>query len=147
MIIVKRLCTTAALAVAVAIVGVPAHAQPKPCRADIDKFCADVERGQGRLIRCLKEHANELAPECKKTLENRKAARKRQPARRQKRAAARRVCDADIQKFCNDTMGNRDKFSECLRTKKSEFSPECREKLEILLKRMDERKAEAEKKS
>ena len=40
------------------------------CRGDLDKFCAGVQSGSGRKIRCLKEHANELTPQCKLQLAN-----------------------------------------------------------------------------
>lgn len=35
------------------------------CAKDISKFCAGVTPGGGRLIKCLKPHVNELAPECR----------------------------------------------------------------------------------
>jgi len=35
------------------------------CAKDISKFCAGVTPGGGRLLKCLKPHVNELAPECR----------------------------------------------------------------------------------
>lgn len=35
------------------------------CRDDVSKFCKDVQPGGGRIMECLKEHQNELSPECK----------------------------------------------------------------------------------
>ncbi len=35
------------------------------CAKDIEKFCADVTPGGGRLMKCLKPHLNELTPECR----------------------------------------------------------------------------------
>ncbi len=35
------------------------------CANDIAKFCAGVTPGGGRLLKCLKPHVNELAPECR----------------------------------------------------------------------------------
>ena len=35
------------------------------CEADLDKFCKDTTPGAGRLVKCLREHENELSPECK----------------------------------------------------------------------------------
>jgi Cysteine rich repeat len=43
-----------------------ARAQEKPCMADAARLCPNVEPGGGAQIACLKEHKQELSPECKK---------------------------------------------------------------------------------
>lgn len=35
------------------------------CKADVSKFCADVKRGGGRIVQCLKQHEADLSPACK----------------------------------------------------------------------------------
>jgi hypothetical protein len=35
------------------------------CRADMEKFCKDIDQGEGRPIKCLKEHEKDLADACK----------------------------------------------------------------------------------
>lgn len=35
------------------------------CAVDVQKFCADVERGKGALRGCLRSHRSELSAECK----------------------------------------------------------------------------------
>lgn len=35
------------------------------CEADAQKFCKDVKQGQGRIVKCLREHEKELSAECK----------------------------------------------------------------------------------
>jgi hypothetical protein len=35
------------------------------CQDDVQKLCKDVQPGGGRLIKCLKEHENEVSAECK----------------------------------------------------------------------------------
>jgi hypothetical protein len=35
------------------------------CTDDTKKFCADVQRGGGRIIKCLRDHSAELAPPCR----------------------------------------------------------------------------------
>ena len=37
------------------------------CDADIQKFCADVKGGKGRIMKCLKKHSAELSPACKES--------------------------------------------------------------------------------
>jgi hypothetical protein len=44
-----------------------------PCAEDVKKLCANVEKGEGRIIRCLKEHEAELSPACKEKREEKKA--------------------------------------------------------------------------
>lgn len=40
----------------------------KACDDDMDKFCAQVQAGEGRLIECLKGKAAEMTPTCKAAL-------------------------------------------------------------------------------
>jgi len=44
-----------------------AHFKPPgaACKADVQKFCKDVQPGGGRLAKCLDEHASDLSAECK----------------------------------------------------------------------------------
>jgi hypothetical protein len=35
------------------------------CGNDLKKFCKDVKPGEGRGLKCLKEHEQELSPACK----------------------------------------------------------------------------------
>lgn len=40
----------------------------KACEADADKFCAEVEPGEGRIIACLKKNEKKLAENCTSVL-------------------------------------------------------------------------------
>lgn len=40
----------------------------RACADDVQKYCKDVKPGQGRIVRCLKEHEKELSPECRAKL-------------------------------------------------------------------------------
>jgi Cysteine rich repeat len=44
----------------------------KACGDDIEKFCKDVKRGEGRKA-CLRSHASELQPSCTDALKQRDA--------------------------------------------------------------------------
>lgn len=46
------------------------------CHGDAEKFCADVKHGEGRMMKCMKEHHNELSNGCKQEVENMKAKHK-----------------------------------------------------------------------
>jgi hypothetical protein len=38
------------------------------CADDVQKHCKGVKPGQGRIVKCLKEHEKDLSPECKAKL-------------------------------------------------------------------------------
>ncbi len=40
----------------------------RDCRQDLETYCADVERGEGRNLRCLFSHKAALTPDCQDTL-------------------------------------------------------------------------------
>jgi hypothetical protein len=40
----------------------------KACHDDVEQFCSEVKPGKGAMAQCLKEHADELSPECKEKL-------------------------------------------------------------------------------
>ncbi len=52
--------------------GDPGKMKPRqhPCRADVVRLCKDVQRGEGRIKRCLKDHAADLSQGCKDAIKN-----------------------------------------------------------------------------
>ena len=40
------------------------------CDADLDKFCADVAVGEGRLLNCLDENASKISERCTQALKD-----------------------------------------------------------------------------
>ena len=36
----------------------------KACKAEVEKFCADIQKGHGRTKDCLKPHMSELSAPC-----------------------------------------------------------------------------------
>lgn len=76
---IRKLAVTALLTIA--FIGVvqaqDRKAAREACAGDARKFCADVQRGGGRIIACLHQHDAELASGCRDAL----AAFKVPPAR------------------------------------------------------------------
>lgn len=38
------------------------------CKGDAERFCKNVEPGEGRILRCLFIHKDSLSPECKSSI-------------------------------------------------------------------------------
>lgn len=47
-----------------------------PCAEDVKKLCSNVEKGEGRIIRCLKEHDAQLTEACKAKRDEKKSKHK-----------------------------------------------------------------------
>lgn len=53
-----------------------------PCKAEITKWCKDVKKGGGRIVKCLQEHDKDLSDACKAkltTVEQKQADKKTMP--------------------------------------------------------------------
>jgi hypothetical protein len=68
------LCLAAAAQAAIAVEA-PTAPAPKPdnevraaCEADIQKFCAGVQPGGGRIRACMRQHKDELSDGCKQAI-------------------------------------------------------------------------------
>jgi hypothetical protein len=74
------ICLGFAIAGSVAMADEPPAAQPTPaqqkamqevraaCQADVQKLCAGVQPGGGRIVACLKEHKEEVSEGCKQAI-------------------------------------------------------------------------------
>jgi hypothetical protein len=90
-----------------------------PCSGDVAKFCKDVQPGEGRIAKCLKEHEQELSPTCKQHVAEMK--------KRLQEAA--QACQDDVLKFCKDVKAGEGRILRCLKAHQNELSPECKEKV------------------
>jgi hypothetical protein len=50
------------------------------CESDVQKLCSGATPGRGGIVRCLREHQNDLSPACKDQLAQRPRGRGRGPA-------------------------------------------------------------------
>lgn len=58
------------------------------CKADLEKHCKDVEPGEGRIGKCLKEHKDDLSDTCKAEMkEKREAMKAKRKAHRKSKGA------------------------------------------------------------
>ncbi len=98
-----------------------AFAEPQgPCAGDVATFCKGVEPGQGRIIKCMKEHENDLSPMCKEHIAQMK----------QKAGEAREACADDVTRFCNGVQPGGGRLIRCLKGHESDLSPQCKEAMQ-----------------
>ncbi len=89
------------------------------CSKDVEKFCAKVKPGEGRISQCLEQHEAQLSPACKTHRTQLKAAIK----------AAEQACKNEITKYCGGTQKGERRILECLSTNKPKLSSACKAKV------------------
>jgi Cysteine rich repeat len=101
-----RALLAAALAMAASVAAAAEPPSPQACRADVQKHCAGMQPGGGRIAVCLKQHEAELSAECQAAL------------------PVLQRCAQEVQAACASS-GRRER-RECLRQNAGKLSPECR---------------------
>jgi hypothetical protein len=93
----------------------PVFAQDRPCAADVQKLCGNVDPGnRGAMLQCLKEHEADLSDACKQRLQT----------------FAHEPCAEDAEKLCTDVQpGNKLGIVHCLREHEADLSDACKERL------------------
>jgi len=87
-----------------------------PCEGDIAKFCKNVERGEGRILRCLNLNEEDLTPACKDQLARiRKAVEEVQEA-----------CVDDYAIFCSSLLPGQGRIAACLEKNDYLLTPKCK---------------------
>lgn len=94
-------------------------AQDKPCAGDVEKFCQGVEKGEGRIAKCLKQHEKELSPQCQARLKEAAAQFKE----------VKEVCRDDVLSLCGGVQPGQGRVAACLKEHADEVSPGCKAKL------------------
>jgi len=102
-----------------------AMAQDSPCAADIQKYCAQIEPGGGRINKCLTEHEKELSGVCRDYVKQAAAAMVR----------FNQACGDDARKFCTDVQPGGGRVLQCLSKKLDDLSKPCKEFLAAFKKR------------
>lgn len=93
------------------------------CKADMQKFCADVKPGNGAIRDCMTAHEADFSQPCKDNM----AEMKQKFEEKKKEFDA--ACGADLKQFCaNVTPGEGREFS-CLRAYSDKLSAGCKEKM------------------
>ncbi|WIA10935.1 hypothetical protein OEZ85_011100 [Tetradesmus obliquus] len=95
------------------------------CRGDVDKFCKNVEPGEGRVHACLREHRRELSDACRREemiLEQQEA------EHIELRPNLLKACADERQAFCAGVAPGSARVFRCLAEKLADpdFGPKCR---------------------
>jgi hypothetical protein len=95
----------------------------KACGADYQKFCAGVQPGEGRIGRCLQQHASELSTSCRQFLTN-----ATQTLIREFIAA----CQNDVTQHCSGVQPGEGRVLHCLRDHNDSLSQNCQQLIKKL---------------
>jgi hypothetical protein len=123
--IFRRILGVAALGLGLACsANAPAQAPAAECRADVAKFCAQVQAGEGRVARCLKESQWQLSAACQQHVDL-VAARTKETLQ---------ACQDEILQFCSSGEVEGRGIAQCLKRENPRLSPECRALAKLLQK-------------
>jgi cysteine rich repeat protein len=89
---------------------------PGACQGDIQQFCKDVQQGGGRIAQCLKQHKQELSPECKTRIA--------EIAKQIKEV--HKACEDDLLTFCPGIKPGGGRVAQCLKANKDNLSDDCK---------------------
>jgi hypothetical protein len=101
--------------------GVSAEEVDKPCVEDAKQLCKDVQPGEGRIARCMKEHEKELSPGCKENIAKAK----------EKIRDVAEACWDDAGKLCKDVEPGKGRILRCLKYHEAELSAACKEQMTL----------------
>lgn len=90
------------------------------CRADAEKLCKGLEKGEGRVAKCLKEHESEVSAACKKNIGKMKEKIKH------KVGEMKEACKDDKEKLCKDVTPGKGNILKCFKEHESELSAACK---------------------
>ena len=85
------------------------------CRADAEKFCKDVQPGEGRMAKCLAQHESELSKGCREGMAK----------GRKRMEEVTAACHDDASKLCAGVEPGKGRMARCLAGRKNELSPAC----------------------
>jgi hypothetical protein len=93
-----------------------------PCAEDTKRLCSNVQPGEGRIAKCLKQHKDELSPGCKEFFQ--KAGTKNKA-----KTKIKKVCAEDIKNLCKEIKPGGGRIRECLNSHVKQLAPDCRKAL------------------
>jgi hypothetical protein len=114
---------TAGAALCLSLAFAPSAFAAPSCKADVGKFCPQVQPGGGRIAQCLKQNEAQLSAPC---------------VERIKMVAAqlhevKEACADDLQQYCASVKVGGGRVAQCLRQHKDKLSTECKTQIADIL--------------
>jgi hypothetical protein len=94
------------------------------CKAEIEKYCANVTPGEGRMLACLYAHEDKLSGRCEFALYDASVRLERAVAAL---SYAANECSADIKKHCSRVETGEGRILECLQKNDAQVSNRCKQ--------------------
>lgn len=99
--------------------GGPQSEFQKACGNDVKKLCADVQPGQGRIIKCLRDNKREISGTCNHFMGQ----------VRQKAMKMRAACKDDAKKLCSQVKPGEGRIIKCLLENREKLGQACNKAL------------------
>jgi hypothetical protein len=93
------------------------------CKAEMDKYCAMVTPGEGRVLACLFSYQDKLSNKCEYALYDAAAQLERAVAALNYVAVE---CDNDLDKFCSNVAPGDGRLKECIDKNIANISDRCK---------------------
>ena len=120
---IRNLCLLACALGAIAHTSARGQLVPA-CRGDVQRFCAGISLGGGRIVHCLEENAAKLSAGCKEAIGGSRAPS--QPGEASAGGGTKTACRGDAMRFCSDAIGDQAKMHRCMQAHAAELSDGCK---------------------
>jgi hypothetical protein len=94
------------------------------CQTDIDAYCKDVTRGEGRILQCLAAHQDKISGRCGYALDDASLQLQR-VVLAVKHVAAE--CKTELAKHCADIPAGDGRIAQCLKTNNATLGAGCKQ--------------------
>jgi hypothetical protein len=94
-----------------------ARAAEDACSADVEKLCAGIPPGGGRVLSCLKANEAKVSSGCKKEL----------AALKKNVKAVGAACEGDVYQYCPNVKPGHGEVMKCLSSNSANLTPECQQ--------------------
>ncbi len=92
-----------------------AFARNGACADEVATYCKNVQPGQGRIMKCLEEHENNLSSVCRANLA---------------KMMKKHPCADDVIRYCSNIQPGEGRIIQCLMENENELTPQCNEMIQ-----------------